>query len=133
MNAWQEILNYLKTKVNTQSYQTWLRPTSFENLAQGVLTVRVPNREFQEWIQEQYGSHIKEAVERTKPGFHEVRYVFEESGEKRTLENGKQKTLQGKLDFESVAHELNERYTFDTFVVGSCNQFAHAAALAVAE
>src|SRR6266487_2254812 len=111
MNAWQEILNYLKTKVNTQSYQTWLRPTSFENVAQGVLTVRVPNREFQEWIQEQYSSHIKEAIELLKPGFHEVRYVFDESAEKKAPENGKHKTVQGKFDFESVAHELNDLYT----------------------
>ena len=41
--------------------------------------------------------------------------------------------LQGKLDFDSVDHQLNPKYTFDTFVVGSCNQFAHAAARAVAE
>ncbi len=41
--------------------------------------------------------------------------------------------MQGKLDFDSVDHQLNPRYTFDTFVVGSCNQFAHAAARAVAE
>src|SRR5208283_2640007 len=46
---------------------------------------------------------------------------------------GDSKPLQGKLDFESVDHKLNPRYTFDTFVVGSCNQFAHAAARAVAE
>jgi len=133
MNAWHEILNYLKTKVNTQSYQTWLRPTSFDHVANDTLTVRVPNREFKEWIQEHYATHIQEALERLKPGFSKIAYVFEESVEKKNPENGKNKSFQGKLDFESVDHELNPRYTFDTFVVGSCNQFAHAAARAVAE
>lgn len=133
MNAWLEILNFLKTKVNTQSYQTWLRPTSFDREENDTLVVRVPNREFQEWIQEHYGGHIKEALERLKFKFREVRYVFEESAEKKSPENGQQKSMQGKLDFASVDHELNPRYTFDTFVVGSCNQFAHAAARAVAE
>src|SRR4029077_13219514 len=40
---------------------------------------------------------------------------------------------QGRLDFESIENTLNPKYTFDTFVVGSSNQFAHAAATAVAE
>lgn len=133
MNAWQEILDYLKTKVNPQSYQTWLRPTRFSHAAKDALTVRVPNREFQEWIQEHYGATIVEAMERLELGFRQIHYVFEESAEKKTPENGEQKVMQGKLDFESVDHQLNPRYTFDSFVVGSCNQFAHAAARAVAE
>jgi len=62
MNAWQEILGYLKAKVNTLSYQTWLRPTLFSHVEQEELVVRVPNREFQDWIQEHYGSLINEAI-----------------------------------------------------------------------
>ena len=62
MNAWQEILDYLKTKVNTQSYQTWLRPTRFSHVNQEALVVRVPNREFQDWIQEHYERLINEAL-----------------------------------------------------------------------
>ena len=50
MNAWQKIQNYLKGKVNTQSYQTWLRPTRLSHAADDTLYVRVPNREFEEWI-----------------------------------------------------------------------------------
>ena len=133
MNAWQEVLNFLKTKVNQQSYQTWLRPTRFSHAATDTLIVRVPNREFQEWIQEHYGTLIREALGSLSLGFQQVSYVFEESVEGKVPENGESKTVQGKLDFESVNHQLNPRYTFESFVVGSCNQFAHAAARAVAE
>lgn len=133
MNAWQQVLGYLKTKVNPQSYQTWLRPTRFSHAAKEMLMVRVPNREFQEWIQEHYGGVILEALERLELGFQQVAYVFEEGAEKKALEPAEEKTVQRKLDFESVDHQLNPRYTFDSFVVGSCNQFAHAAARAVAE
>jgi len=133
MNAWQEILNYLKTKVNTQSYQTWLRPTSLDHLTNDTLTVRVPNREFQDWIQEQYGGYIREALDKLHLGALNIHYVLEESEDNKSPNGGKLKGLQRKLDFDSVEHELNPRYTFDTFVVGSCNQFAHAAARAVAE
>jgi chromosomal replication initiator protein len=133
MNAWQEVLNFLKTKVNPQSYQTWLRPTRFSHVANDTLVVRVPNREFREWIQEHYGDLIQEALGALGLNFQQVSYVFEENVEGKTPENGEPRAVQGKLDFDSVEHQLNPRYTFETFVVGSCNQFAHAAARAVAE
>jgi chromosomal replication initiator protein len=133
MNAWQQILTHLKSKLNAQSYQTWLRPTRFGNASGETLVVRVPNREFQDWIQEHYGPQIQDALERLKLGFREVKYVVDESAEKKAPENGDARTMQGKLDFESVDNQLNPRYDFDSFVVGNCNQFAHAAARAVAE
>ena len=132
MNAWQEVLNHLKTQVNPQSYQTWLRPTRFSHTDEHTLFVRVPNREFQDWIQEHYGVIIRETLERLQASYHQVSYVFEENMGNKAGENG-QKAVQGRLDFESVDHQLNPKYTFGTFVVGSCNQFAHAAARAVAE
>ncbi len=133
MNAWQEVLNYLKTKVNPQSYQTWLRPTRFSHIDGDVLVVRVPVREFQEWIQENYGGLVNEALKNINAGISKIRYTFEENTDKKESEAGNSKPSQGKLDFDSVDHQLNPKYTFDTFVVGSCNQFAHAAARAVAE
>jgi chromosomal replication initiator protein len=133
MNAWQEVLNYLKSKVNPQSYQTWLKPTRYSHSEAETLVVRVPNHEFQEWIQEHYSNGIQEALEKLRLGFSGIRYELEMQPEKKSSGNGEVKPRQGKLDFESVANQLNARYTFDTFVVGSCNQFAHAAARAVAE
>ena len=50
MNVWQEILSELKTEINPQTYQTWLRPTRFSHVAGTTLFVRVPNREFQDWM-----------------------------------------------------------------------------------
>ncbi|MGH9325668.1 MAG: chromosomal replication initiator protein DnaA, partial [Terriglobia bacterium] len=133
MNAWQEILGYLKTKVNTQSYQTWLRPTRLSHTTAESIVVQVPNREFQDWIQEKYGSLISHALLELKLGFRNVSYVFDETAEKKLETHTGPKVTQGKLDFDSTAHQLDPRYTFDTFVVGSCNQFAHAAARAVAQ
>ena len=133
MNAWQEILNYLKTKVNTQSYQTWLRPTRFSHLDNDTVVVSVPNQEFQEWIQENYGGLVTEALNQLDLGCRQIRYVLDHSPDKSGKEAGNGKPQQAKLDFNAVDHQLNPRYTFETFVVGSCNQFAHAAARAVAE
>jgi chromosomal replication initiator protein len=133
MNTWQEILGYLKVKVNTQSYQTWLRPTRFSHVNHEEIVVRVPNREFRDWIQEHYGSLINEALSQLHLELRKVQYVVDEGSEKKTSGTSESKAFQAKLDFESVDHQLNPRYTFETFVVGNCNQFAHAAAQAVAE
>jgi len=133
MNAWQEILSYLKTRVNTQSYQTWLRPTRFSHVSEDHIVVRVPNREFQDWIEENYGSLINDSLQLLNLGYHQVAYVLDEPGDKKSEGRTEPKAVQGKLDFDSAAHQLDPRYTFDTFVVGSCNQFAHAAARAVAQ
>ncbi|MGH9355942.1 MAG: chromosomal replication initiator protein DnaA, partial [Terriglobia bacterium] len=133
MNAWQEILSYLKSRVNTQSYQTWLRPTRLSHVSDDRIVVRVPNREFQDWIEENYGALITDSLRLLKLGYHQVNYVLDEVGEKKPDGRAEPKAVQGKLDFDSAAHQLDSRYTFDTFVVGSCNQFAHAAARAVAQ
>ncbi len=126
-------MGYLKVKVNTQSYQTWLRPTRFSHVNHEAIVVRVPNREFQNWIQEHYGTLINEALAHLNLDLQKVLYVVEEDSEQKQMEKGDTKAFQTKLDFESVDHQLNPRYTFDTFVVGNCNQFAHAAAQAVAQ
>ena len=98
MNAWQEILGYLKTKVNTQSYQTWLRPTRFSHVTQEALVVRVPNREFQDWIQEHYGSLINEALSQLHSDLRKVHYVVEEDSNKKPIEVGERESFQAKLD-----------------------------------
>lgn len=133
MNAWLQVLNYLKTKVNTQSYQTWLKPTRFSHVDKEAIVVFVPNREFQDWIQENYASLVAEALRNLNMGIKEIRYILGENADKKNTGSDSAKPLQSKLDFESVDHVLNLKYTFDTFVVGSCNQFAHAAAHAVAQ
>jgi len=133
MNAWLQVLNYLKTKVNTQSYQTWLRPTRFSHVENEAIVVFVPNREFQEWIQENYAGLVAEALRDLNLGFKEIRYIFGENAERKSTGGDGATLVQRKLDFDSVDRQLNQKYTFSSFVVGSCNQFAHAAARAVAQ
>ena len=133
MNAWLQVLNLLKTKVNTQSYQTWLRPTRFSHVENEAIVVRVPNREFQEWIQENYAGLIGAALRELDLGFKEIHYIFAENAERMSASSNAPKPVQSKLDFDAIDNQLNPKYTFATFVVGSCNQFAHAAASAVAQ
>ena len=91
--------------------------------------VRVPTRLFHKRLTETYGELLKAVLaEIGKPELI-LEFIYEDS----LPVAASSSVSQAKLDFESVDSQLNPRYTFDTFIVGSSNQFAHAAAKAVAE
>jgi len=137
MNTWDKILQHLERRVNPHSYSTWFRPTRQEAIEHGKLTIRVPTRLFRKRLTETYGELIQAVlVEVGLPGTR-VEFVCTDNSPVANTSplaaNGGNGITQGKLDFDSVDHQLNPRYTFDRFVVGASNQFAHAASLAVAE
>ena len=127
MDTWQTVLNFVEKKVNQQSYNTWFKPTQLIKHDGRALYVRVPNSYFQDWLNE----HIDVVLDAAHAaGFADINVVY--IIEKPPIERI-ESSAQGQLDFESVENTLNPKYTFDTFVVGSSNQFAHAAAQAVAD
>ncbi len=127
MDTWQQVLDIIEKKVNQQSYNTWFKPTQLIKHDDKALYVRVPNAFFQDWLND----HIDVVLEAARTaGIGDISVVY--ITEKHPLESSGM-SAQGKLDFESIDNTLNPKYTFDTFVVGSSNQFAHAAALAVGE
>lgn len=137
MNIWQKVLSSIQGKVDPQNFDTWLKPTRFSHVQNTVVYVNVPNEIFKEWILENVMDEINRAVVET--GAQVARFEFEVQSASAVDANSDkaQKSLrtpqQAALDFDSVDHQLNAKYTFETFVVGSSNQFAHAAAYAVAE
>jgi chromosomal replication initiator protein len=136
MNLWEQILARVETKVNRHSFYTWFKPTSFVGEAEGVLTVRVPNPLFRDWLTKHYTGVLSEAIGEVKKGGMALAFVADTAGEGPPFSLGHRESPL--LDTEAVpstpgAAGLNPRYTFDTFIVGSSNQFAHAACRAVAE
>ena len=139
-NPWLLILDALEKKVNRHSYDTWLKPLRYLRTSGATLFVRVPAPEFRE-MGERYADLIREAIENLGLEIKDVEFVTEDSPAAATTvrHNGGFATpppgpapQQARFDFDSAA-QLNPRYTFDAFVAGSGNQFAHAAAMAVAE
>jgi chromosomal replication initiator protein len=145
-NPWVRVLDALEKKVNRTSYETWLKPTRYDHAQGPILFVRVPNPEFCH-IGERYGDLISEAIENLGLEFRDVEFVTEEEQNK-TKSNGDAQAqhnsspvverasagplTQQRFDWDGAA-QLNPKYTFDDFVIGAGNQFAHAAARAVAE
>ena len=133
-NTWNDVLTRVETKINRHSFYTWFKPTTFIGEVENQLTVRVPNGLFRDWLTKHYAGVISEAV--TEIQRDELQITFVAAGE--AVEPGQPPTVSTprptqKLPMPVRTRGLNPRYVFDNFVVGSSNQFAHAASLAVAE
>jgi chromosomal replication initiator protein len=125
MNAWDRIKQELTTKISAEAYHNWVSRTSFRALADGRLRVQVPDELTREWMQTEYSSHVEQII---RDGGLTVTQVVYEVVTGSDGEGGAPiETLS-----QAPACQLNPRFSFDNFVVGSCNQFAHAAARAVA-
>ena len=132
MNAWQQILKCVENKLNRQTYTTWFKPTQFQSLqADNTLHVTVPNLTFESWIVEHFSEILDDAARESH--FEDLKIRFHAKKADHPEPAQKNIPYQGELDFTADENLLNPKYTFDRFVVASCNQFAHAAALAVAE
>jgi chromosomal replication initiator protein len=143
VSIWDQILARIEGKVNRHSFTTWFKPTLFVADGGASITVRVPNAMFTSWLPKHYSVVITEALQEVRRPETSLVFVVQ-SDEKPAL-------LEGPTDPEPasesadistddvpapanwIAGGLIPRYTFDTFIVGPSNQFAHAACRAVAE
>jgi chromosomal replication initiator protein len=151
-NPWSRILDALEKKINRHSYDTWLKPTRYSHSSGGILFIRVPTVEFRQ-VGDKYADLIQEAIDNLGLEYQDVQFVTPEDDPAATpvrhdgglsmqavaappASNGpgmvNSNSSQSRFDWDGAA-QLNPRYTFDAFVIGSGNQFAHAACQAVAE
>ena len=146
-NPWIRILDALEKKINRHSYDTWLKPTRYSHANGAILFVRVPTPEFQH-VGDKYADLIQEAIDNLGLEYEDVKFVTPEDDPAATPvrhDGGltartpapvsispSGPASQARFDWDGAA-QLNPRYTFDAFVIGNGNQFAHAACQAVAE
>ncbi|NLH76671.1 MAG: chromosomal replication initiator protein DnaA [Acidobacteria bacterium] len=129
-NPWSEILRAVEAKVDPSSFETWFEPTAFIGRDEDRLYVKVPNAYFRDWLSFHYSNVIADCARELFGQALDIRYIHEDTPTafmRRSPDDRKAKPGQ------AVNPNLNPNYTFENFVVGSCNQFAHAAASAVAK
>src|SRR3990172_8910821 len=131
---WEEALSVIRSRISRQSFEAWFRPLTLGPVENNRIHVLLPNRFFKEWFEEHYLGMLRSALEdlmftkaevilllpdkETTPGV----LVPEEPAQRRASRRAR-----------DTASQFNPKYSFESFVVGSSNQFAHAASLAVAE
>ncbi len=128
MNLWDRVLQRIEGKLNRHSFATWFRPTQFLLQHGETLVVRVPSPQFKDWLDKNYRGVIDEALAELEAGSLQVVFECEPLEPSASVGAGSPPAREG-----LSTTPLNLKYTFDSFVVGASNQFAHAAARAVAE
>ena len=130
MNYWDQIRNYLQTRVTAESYDNWLRSAQFQGVDGRTLLVSVPDSETRTWLETEYAALVGSGIRELGLPFSAVSYAAQPERAARAAAAGVGDG--GSHETESPASALNPKFTFDSFVVGACNQFAHAAARSVA-
>jgi chromosomal replication initiator protein len=144
-NIWDEVLGRIEAKVNRHSYYTWFKPTSFVADQGTTIHVRVPNALFRDWLTKHYSTVINESLSELNrndaglafltdgeepPQLVTVSVELPEAGTAAAAATAEPESVPAPI---TGSAGLNPRYTFETFIVGPSNQFAHAASRAVAE
>ncbi len=132
-DLWLKVTDALREKVGQQNFDIWIKPIHFVSGEGEKVELEVPNRFFKEWINEHYSVHIKEAISVLTRGPCQLQFRI-----RNDKMNGKDSVSQALPSYEQHVLQpsqpiFNPKYTFDHFVVGASNQFAHAACLAVAD
>src|SRR5271157_5769729 len=130
--VWDKFLELSKSRVSINTYTTWFQPTRLNRTDGETLFVQIPSTVFRQVLTRTYGDIVKAVFHELGTPNIKVQYVCTEE-EAAPVAPPATDGKQAKLNFESSDHQLNTRYTFDSFVVGKSNEFAHAAARAVAE
>ena len=151
-SASQSFFAALERRLSKQAFETWFRPLRVtRSQAEGVLRIAVPNPAVRDWILSQYSNALRDsllelkledcriewATPQAKRGVHGPEFAGQEGISGLVTERHKEVSGAGPIEAPQLpdipSAPLNEKYTFGSFVVASCNRFAHAAALAVAE
>jgi chromosomal replication initiator protein len=136
---WEKSLHIIKDKVSQQNFDTWIRPIKISSLEGSNITLNVPNKFFKDWLMENYHAVIKEALASIagidlKVDLQIALDAKKSQSSTRRAGDHQEKTRSPKKSVRSGTNQsLNQHYAFDRFVVGPCNQFAHAASVSVAE
>jgi chromosomal replication initiator protein len=161
-NLWDNVLRTIKTKLQGESFETWFDPIRFEGIdnARRLIRLQAPNQVVRDWVKVNYANLMDQSLDEFSLGGYSVDWVLpgesfnpvvheiqsQETNNatvvsqasntpQQTPDPSQNATTHNATPAKQFAFDpgLNSKYTFDSFVVGSCNQFAHAASLAVAE
>src|SRR6267154_2972043 len=120
VNAWDKFLELVKSRVSINTYTTLFQPTRLNRADGDTLYVQIPSTVFRQVLTRTYGVIVKAVFHQLRTPNSKGQYVCteEEPVPAAPVVSG---VKQAKLDFESSDHQLNTRYTFDSFVVGKSN------------
>lgn len=133
-DLWEKTLSIIETKISKPSFETWLQHTKAYSLKRDTLTVTAPSEFARDWLEERYTTPIANILYEITGEKLNVKFILPDSKqEELEIDYPKKPIKKEEEQPEFTPNMLNQKNTFDTFVIGSGNRFSHAASLAVAE
>ncbi len=134
-DLWNQTLSNIEKKISKPSFDTWLKSTKAHVLQGDTLIVTAPNEFARDWLEGRYSQLISGVLLDITGEELDVRFIIPSNQEQEEFDIPMlpKKRARTEDSHEAKQSMLNPKYTFDTFVIGSGNRFAHAASLAVAE
>ena len=137
---WNKCRARIKEKVSSENYYTWFEPLRLHSITAHELILIVPNTFYKDCLEQNYLGIMQSALDSLTQSATKISFTLEDNTLNQQLEpvapppdrNQKETTISFSPSFSSSA-TINPKYNFDNFIVGSSNQFAHAAALSVAD
>src|SRR5512141_3016210 len=129
--VWEEILLLIENRMSKQGYDTWFSQSKLLSIDGNRLMIEVPSKFHRDWIKEHHWTTLTEVIrEVTKREDMEIEFFVQPKAAKKATRHTKEEKKEGP---EEKTGSFEKKYTFNNFVVGPSNQFAHAAAKAVAD
>jgi len=135
---WGKTVNLIQEKISKQNFETWIKPIKILAMEDQCVQLAVPNKFFKDWLLDNYSVTIKQSLKDAAGIDVDVDFVLLKDQEKaaeapsKKSATDKHAAVAAPVKNKSLSF-LNDNYNFERFVVGSCNQFAHAASVAVAK
>ncbi|RSL29795.1 chromosomal replication initiator protein DnaA [Salibacterium salarium] len=136
-DLWNQTLSVIQKKVSKPSFETWLKSTKATELQDDTIIITAPNEFARDWLENRYSTLISDTLQDITGAELYVKFIIPDTGEENDIsveQEIKKTPVQSENQSDDIPKSmLNDKYSFNTFVIGSGNRFAHAASLAVAE
>lgn len=139
-SVWEDVLDIVRSELNTPSFKTWFEHTTpLELTSDGSFVIGVQNEFARTWLEERYAQRLASALKQVVGRDLSIQIVVEQTaGSAEKLQAAEDEILVAESQPPSRGEarargDFDDKYTFDSFIVGESNEFARNAALAVAE
>ncbi len=131
---WEYILSQVELSISTANFNTWFQSSSIIKIENNVIYIGVPSQFFREWYLKKFNSLLLKIIRSVSYEFRNIEYVIVKDTKRKQIRDKKSNKSTIKLPLNDFyinkSDNLNPRYTFESFVVGSFNELAYTAAKA---
>lgn len=135
VSCWNQLLQSMNRHIGHQNVEIWLKSARPIRVEEGFFTIQLPNTYYRDWIKDNFENILEKEASALLGQAISLNYEFQNSGQSEFSHGRSTPTevRETSMTNESVSSGLNKTQTFESFVIGECNKFAHAAASAVAD